>query len=141
MKKVRHVVWLLPLALILLSSASVPASAKTSKVDRGEIERLLRTIEKAISKHDTGAVLAVYDPADPALVSRTKSTVAGWFALDGLAVSYRLGALTGGTEMAEGVIFRSVAYREHDRRQLEQRWETVRLRRVALGWKILSESV
>src|SRR6185369_10360880 len=75
---------------------------------------------------------------DPALLDRTKRAMEGWLVLDGLAVTYRVGSMTGGGEKAEAVVFRSLRYLEHGRGKVDQRWETVALRRTASGLRITS---
>jgi hypothetical protein len=127
------------LPALLLLAAAVSSTIVRAKVDRGEIEPLLRSIETAAGARDLPGVLAAYDPADPALLDRARNVAQGWLAHDELHLTYRLGALTGDSDKAEAIVFRSVRYTEHGRAQVDHGWQTVRLRRTASGWRIVSE--
>src|SRR5262249_47351556 len=59
--------------------------------------------------------------------------------LEGARVAYRLGSLTPSPEGLEAVVLREVRYREHGRDQIEAKWQTVALRRLASGWEITGE--
>ncbi len=134
----RRVRWFVVPALLLLV-ASASRSQAAGAVDRDGIERLLRGLETAAAARDGDAFLSAYDPAAPALVDRTRNEVAGWLTLDGLSVRFRMAALKGNSASAEAVVLRDGSYKEHDRLQVDRRWETVGFRRTGSGWKITSE--
>jgi tetratricopeptide (TPR) repeat protein len=137
MRTARRARWsVAPVVLLLFMAAGSSAGAG---VDRDGIERLLRGLETAAAARDADAFLSAYNPAARDLIDRTRSEVAGSFTLEGLAVRYRMTSLKGDSGSAEAVVLRSGGFTEHDRRQVDRRWETVGFRRTPSGWKIVSE--
>ncbi len=128
-----------PLLLALALTASGSASAADALVDRGPVEQVLRTLESAIATRNIDGAVAVYDQTNVELATRVKGEVQGWLALDALRVTYRLGSLTRDGDRLEAVVLRNVAFREHDRGQVDLQWETVGLRQLASGWRIVAE--
>ena len=129
--------FLATLVLLFFPSVALPRGAGAP--DREGIERTFASIEKAFEARDAQSVLAAYDPASTALFEKVKSGLEGWLALDGAAVRYRVGALKGDAVWAEAVLLRRFTYREHDREQIDEEWETVDLRRSGSDWRIASE--
>ena len=130
-------VWCPLLTAVLLVAPGPPPTA--AETDRASVERLLQTMEAAVAARDLEGVLAAYDAADPGLVGRARGEAQGWFALEGARATFRLGSLAAVPEGLEAVVLRDVRYREHERGQVDARWETVRLHRLPAGWKIFSE--
>lgn len=129
--------WFL-LAAGLLAGAIRPASAAAA--DRASVEQILAKMQSAVAAQDLDGLLGAYDSGDQALVGRVRGEAQGWFALEGARVAYRLGSLTPALERLEAVVLREVRWREHGRDQMEAKWETVQLRRLAAGWRILGEA-
>ena len=125
------------LAAALLAAAARPASA--AGPDRASVQQLLGTMESAVAARDLEGLVVAYDPADANLVTGVRGEARGWFALEGARLTFRLGSLTATPEGLEAVVLRQVRYREHARDQVEARWETMQLRRMAAGWRITGE--
>jgi tetratricopeptide (TPR) repeat protein len=127
------------LAAVVLMAAPEGAFAGSGAPDRDGIERTLAAIEAGVASRDPRAVLAAYDPAASELFERTRSGLEAWLALEDATLKLRIGTVEGDAQRAEVVLLRRFTYREHDRDQVAQQWETVVLRRDSSGWKIASE--
>ena len=125
--------------VLLMTSGTAYAAAGSPPGERTAIEQTLRSIEAAVAAHDGAAAMAAYDPADSAFAVRSRNTVNAWLALDDLAVTFRVARVRRSGKTAEAVVFRNLAYKEHGRRKVEPRWETIRFRSAPSGWKIAVE--
>jgi len=103
------------------------------------VEQLLVKVQSAVAGKDLDGLLGAYDSGDRTLVTRVRGEAQGWFALEGARAAYRLGSLTPTEAGLEAVVLREVRYREHGRDQIEAKWETLQLRRLAAGWRITGE--
>lgn len=126
-------------AVLLMTSGTAYAAAGSPPNERTAIEQTLHSIETAVAARDGTAAMAAYDPADPAFAVRSRNTLNGWLALDDLVVTHRVTRVRRTGKTAEAVVFRKLAYKEHGRRKVEVRWETIRFRSAPSGWKIAAE--
>ena len=127
--------WLVLSAALLAGAGPAIAAGP----DRAPVEQFLAKMQSAVAGKDLDGLLGAYDSADQALVGRGRGEAQGWFALEGARAAYRLGSLTPTQEGLEAVVLREVRYREHGRDQIEAKWQTVQLRRLASGWRIAGE--
>lgn len=125
--------------LILAGTTGLQAAEPGSNPALPEIETVLRSMEAALRDRKLDAFLSAYDPAETALVARTRARAEAWMALADLSAIWRPATLSGGATDAQAVVFRGLTWSEHDRRQSTPRWETILFRLTPAGWKIRSE--